>query len=100
MTIRSMLTSISAASVVAAGLFACASSTNAPADEAVESDNEALVTCATVRCASGTHCVAKHHRASCVPNTKACPTASFLCILGYHYDNTPGVCKCVPDATP
>lgn len=29
---------------------------------------------------------------------KSCPPNRFLCIQGSHYDNTPGVCGCVPDA--
>jgi hypothetical protein len=33
---------------------------------------------------------------SCPP--ASCPPNTLLCVRGYHYDGTPGVCACVPDA--
>ena len=93
-----MFFSVSAASLVGFGLFACAAATDAPADDQVSSDDESLVTCANVRCMAGSHCVSRHHKVSCVKDTNACPPNNKACMLGYHYDNTPGVCTCVADA--
>lgn len=33
------------------------------------------------------------------PAPTSCPPNTLLCVLGSHYDGTPGVCACVPDAT-
>jgi hypothetical protein len=46
--------------------------------------------CATVRCAAGTHCVAKGHRASCVPDEQTCRTDAD-CRL---FDNYCDGCAC------
>ena len=72
-SIRSAVSFISAG-FVAFGLFACASAggsaTESAGDEATTSE-EALTTCASVRCMAGTHCVMKKHRAACVADTAA-----------------------------
>ncbi len=94
MNIRSAFFAFSVASL-ACGIFACASTSNAPMDDESTSE-DALRSCALVRCASGTHCEVKKHKASCVAD--ACGPNTKLCMIGYHYDNTPGVCGCVADA--
>jgi hypothetical protein len=49
--------------------------------------------CDGVRCPSGQMCVAVGNAVSCQPAT--CPPERVLCMVGYHWDNTPGVCSCV-----
>ncbi len=78
-------------SLAAVASVACAS-----APENVESVDEEISACGHVRCAPGTTCHVHKRKASCVPD--ACPPNTRLCIRGTHYDNTPGVCGCVPDA--
>ena len=79
-------------------LVACSSEISEPDDSepSIESTTQAKGTdpCATVRCAAGTHCVAKGRRASCVADSPSCQQDSD-CRL---FDNYCGGCAC--DALP
>lgn len=76
------------------GLMACGvdSSAELSGDEAASQSEELRKwdPCATVRCAAGTHCVAKGRRAYCVPDEQAC-TQDSDCRL---FDNYCDGCAC------
>jgi hypothetical protein len=69
-----------------------AAACGAPETDEVSYDEQEvrLSPCATVRCAAGTHCVAKGRRAYCVADKQAC-TSDADCRL---FDNYCGGCAC------
>ncbi len=75
-------------------LAGCAVEASGPVDDGTSAQNEEaarrLSPCATVRCAAGTHCVAKGKTASCVADKAECTTDAD-CRL---FDNYCGGCAC------
>ena len=61
-----------------------------PEFDSTEQDIRRLTPCATVRCAAGTHCVAKGRRAECVADKQECSTDAD-CRL---FDNYCDGCAC------
>jgi len=76
----------------ASSLAGCAVQSSEPVDDETAANDEAVKTsaCATVRCAAGTHCVAKGGKASCVPDAQLCKTDAD-CRL---FDNYCDGCAC------
>lgn len=68
----SLYKSVLAMSVAALAAVACTASTEQPDETSSQTQDELRADpCAVMRCAAGTHCVAKGKRASCVPDKGA-----------------------------
>jgi hypothetical protein len=100
MILRSIVTSLFVSTVAALSLAACSGAPEASTEaESAEATTQAIgLTCASVDCMFPKTCQMQNGRPVCV-GPKAC-VQNVFCVKGSHYDNTPGVCRCVADPKP